>query len=310
MLDNTSLTLDKVSFRYKKGELVLSKIECELLPGTITALIGENGCGKTTLLRLLSGITTPSFGEIRYGNKRLSHHDLIQYKKKMGFMPEQLTLYPEDKVYKVLEFLSVLRNQKTTHQQIDRVLKKVGLLAHKNKKVEALSKGLKQRLNFAQAIIHKPKIAIFDEPSNGFDYLGIDIFYNTLKELAEAGAIIILTSHILSELWGRVDYILVMKNGSIVNKVPARFDHASHAAHTSHKLLFLQLNQDIDDTLFSKLSNLSSHIVRLKSDTIKAHVQVADVVEILSIITEKNQKIIDFQVDSLDIQMILRGGKQ
>jgi Cu-processing system ATP-binding protein len=305
MLTNKGLILKDISFSYKEGVQVLQNINVHLHPSTITALVGENGCGKTTLLRILSGMTKPTSGEFLFDGCLITEKSLEQYKLGLGYMPEQLTLYPDEKVYNVLQFFSVLRQQKKTKDELLNILDLVGLLAHKNKKVSALSKGLKQRLNFAQAIIHEPKVAIFDEPSNGFDYIGVDIFYKTIKKLSESGAVVIMTSHLFSELWGKVDNILFLKYGKIENIFAAKFGAVKEA---SNKILFLRLDEIVGDEFFSKASSLFPNLLRLDIDTLKAELSIEQILSLLSIVKEFKLNIRDLQVDSMDIELMLKRG--
>lgn len=220
MMNNASLCLDNVSFAYKNTANILNSLTLTLRQGTITALVGENGCGKTTLIKLLTGINIPTKGRLSYKGLALTQ---LAYRQQLGYMPENLVLYPQEKVCDVLTYLTRLRQ---LNVDIEPTLKQVGLFLHKDKKVSALSKGLKQRLNLAQAIIHQPNIAIFDEPSNGFDYLGVSMFYDIIRKLAKQGAIIIITSHLFAELVGNVDQFLLLNKGRIQKTIPG--DQAVH----------------------------------------------------------------------------------
>ena len=208
------LTIDNVTFAYKKNNPVLKGINLSFEEGKITALLGNNGCGKTTLLRILAGITTADSGSFSYDGLNIDKHTVIEYKRNIGYMPEMLQLYPSMVAYKALAFFAKLRN--CPKERVMETIKKVGLIDHYKKTVQSLSKGLKQRLNLAQAIISNPSIIIFDEPSNGFDCAGVQNFYLILKELANKGAIVIITTHLFSDLFSRVDNIAIMGEGKII----------------------------------------------------------------------------------------------
>ena len=296
------LRLDNLSFVYKNGTEVLKNIQIELFPGTITALVGENGCGKTTLFRILSGMTPPTNGDVIFDGIKIQNN-LKEYKQSLGYMPEQLTLYPEERVDRVLEYFASLRNFKLSKTRLNTLLNDVGLEVHRHKKISSLSKGLKQRVNFAQAIVHNPKIAIFDEPSNGFDYIGVDVYYKVIHTLSQSGAIIIMTSHLFSELWGKVDQILFLKSGEIKRKIQAKFGNLNYQ---SNKILFLRIKKSHKDKFNQVLSRILPNI-QFNDDTLRVELIISDILRILSLINEYKIQILDIQIDSMDIELMLKG---
>ena len=303
MNSNTNLKLTNLSFSYKNGIEVLQNINMDLKAGTITALVGENGCGKTTLFRILSGMTSQSSGDIFFEGNKVLNSNIINYKKNLGYMPEQLTLYPEERVDKVIEYFALLRNFKLSQEKLTSILDLVGLTEHRYKKISALSKGLKQRVNFAQSIVHNPKISIFDEPSNGFDYIGVEIYYKVINKLAQTGTIVIMTSHLFSELWGKVDKILFLKSGQIKHEIQAKFCNLNYA---SKKVLFLRVD-DQDKDKFNKILEEKYPNIFLSDTTLKAELSISHILNILSLVEQYKIKLSDIQIDSMDIQLMLKG---
>jgi Cu-processing system ATP-binding protein len=303
MNSNTNLKLTNLSFSYKNGIEVLQNINMDLKAGTITALVGENGCGKTTLFRILSGMTSQSSGDIFFEGNKVLNSNIINYKKNLGYMPEQLTLYPEERVDKVIEYFALLRNFKLSQEKLTSILDLVGLTEHRYKKISALSKGLKQRVNFAQSIVHNPKISIFDEPSNGFDYIGVEIYYKVINKLAQTGTIVIMTSHLFSELWGKVDKILFLKSGQIKHEIQAKFGNLNYA---SKKVLFLRVD-DQDKDKFNKILEEKYPNIFLSDTTLKAELSISHILNILSLVEQYKIKLSDIQIDSMDIQLMLKG---
>ena len=208
MINKPTLAVNNLTFAYNRKVPILNGINLMFEPGKITALLGINGSGKTTLLRILAGITHANSGEIIYGKLDVNKNNVLEYKGYISYMPELLQLYPNMTTYNVLAFLAQLKN--CSKQEVMQTFKKVGLETDYQKKVQSLSKGLKQRLNLAQALLGKPKIIICDEPSNGFDCDGVKIFYSLLRELADQGAIVIITTHLFSELFSHVDNIPIL----------------------------------------------------------------------------------------------------
>lgn len=214
MVNSNFINLIDLSFFYKKDCFILKNLNAKILSGKITALLGINGSGKTTLFKILTGLYKQTSGSFFYNDININASTLSFYKSFLGFMPEFLQLYKEMSVREVLKFLSDLKGGKNV--DFDSILSTVFLLEHCDKKVKNLSKGMKQRLNLAQAIIGNPKIVLFDEPSNGFDCSSITMFYNVLRKLADNGAIVLLSSHHLTEIYGNVDKVLILSGGTII----------------------------------------------------------------------------------------------
>ncbi len=144
--------LDSVSFSIQKGEVV--------------GLLGPNGAGKSTLMKSVTGAIIPDLGEIEVDEFSVLHQPL-ETKKRIGFLPENNPLYYEMYVREYLKFVADIRNEKK--ERIEEVIEKVGLTPESHKKIGQLSKGYKQRVGLAQAILSNPEILILDEPTNGLD---------------------------------------------------------------------------------------------------------------------------------------------
>ncbi|QQG46857.1 MAG: ABC transporter ATP-binding protein [Candidatus Azosocius agrarius] len=213
MISN-SLFLNNLNFSYKVNKNILDNLNITFQSGKITALLGINGSGKTTLLKILCGIIRHYSGTIVFNNNIINDSNFIEYKKLVGYMPELLQLYSNMTVIEVLEYLSILKNKFISFNVVD-ILIKVGLEEHYKKKVKELSKGMKQKLNLAQAIVNNPKIVLFDEPSNGFDCNSILMFYRILRQLSDNGSIVILSTHHVNEIYSNVDNVVVLSHGKI-----------------------------------------------------------------------------------------------
>lgn len=177
-----------------------------------TGLFGHNGAGKTTLIRLIFGISNPSKGKITIDGSDINDLD----KTKIGYMPEV------DKTANVLTPCEILRNHcaifriKNAKEKITETLTKVGLLASKNKKSAALSKGMGRRLAFAQAIIHEPQFLVLDEPFSGLDPLGRADMHTWITEQKDRNTTIILCSHELKEAYSLCDEYNILRKGNLV----------------------------------------------------------------------------------------------
>jgi len=256
MVKINCLKLDNVDFSYKKGNYVLKDLNIKFLGGKITALLGINGSGKTTLFKILTGIYKPQNGFFSYNDKLITNENIISYKSVLGFMPEYLQLYKNMVVKDVLQLLGSLKGYENF--DLEGVLDTVFLLEHSNKKVKALSKGMKQRLNLAQAIIGDPKIILFDEPSNGFDCSSITMFYGILRRIVSKGSIVLLSSHHLTEVYGNVDKVLILSNGSIIKELDIDFFDSDDSLLCRE--VFILLDRKINYTIFSFLNKMFSGI--------------------------------------------------
>mgnify|MGYP001562218724 FL=1 len=212
---NNFLSLNNIYFSYKvNSNVVLNDVNVSFQGGKVTALLGINGSGKTTLLKILCGIIKNYDGSIIFNNKIIDNINFIKYKKVVGYMPEFLQFYPDMKVIEVLRYFNFLKGNFDNSTIVD-ILITVGLKNHYEKKVKELSKGMKQKLNLAQAIVNNPSIVLFDEPSNGFDCDSILMFYRILKRLANNGSIVILSTHHISEVYNNVDNVVILSHGKI-----------------------------------------------------------------------------------------------
>ena len=205
------LEIKNVSKRFKEKQ-VLKEVSLELKPNEICALLGPNGAGKSTLIKVLAGLVIPDSGEILLdGNVKKTNQDI-------GFMIEGPAFYDNLTVEKNLTALAqFFVNVKA--EDIDSVLKLVGLIPHKKVLYKNLSLGMKQRLYFAYALMGKPKILILDEPFNGIDPISIKLFEDIIKAYAEAGNIVMISGHGIKELESICTSAYIINQGKIVSHI-------------------------------------------------------------------------------------------
>lgn len=197
----------------KFGEVTaVNDLTLKVPKGSIYGFIGPNGSGKTTTIRMIMNILYPDNGEIAIMGKQHigSSHDNI------GYLPEERGLYKKMKVRELLQFYGQLRKTSNLNQQIDFWLKKFDLESWGNKKVEALSKGMSQKIQFITTIIHNPEIVILDEPFSGLDPVNADIVKSAILDLREKGATIIFSTHDMSMAERMCDYIFMIYKGKKV----------------------------------------------------------------------------------------------
>lgn len=198
------------------GTTVLKSINFEVKRGEIVGLLGINGAGKTTFLKLLAGFLEPTDGSVNVFSfcPWILRHEVL---KRLGLLIETPVFYDHVSAYENLEIhLEYLNEEKNTDKAcINDALELVGLSNTKNKPVSKFSLGMKQRLGIARAIIHKPDILLLDEPINGLDPIYIKDIRNLLFNLQGAGTTIILSSHILGEILQTAERLVVISAGAL-----------------------------------------------------------------------------------------------
>lgn len=181
--------------------------------GELFGLIGHNGAGKTTLFRMMLGLLPETSGEIRIGGQAVRGGAFREVRRTIGYLPESLALYDNLSGLETLHFFARLKG--VDRSTCPDLLGRVGLAEAASKRVRNYSKGMRQRLGFAQALLGSPRLLFLDEPTNGLDPQGILDFYRMLAELRQGGVTVVLTSHILAEIQQRVDRLALMRNGRI-----------------------------------------------------------------------------------------------
>lgn len=195
---------------------IIDDVSLSLYPGQITGFLGPNGAGKTTTIRMMVGLMKRTSGEILIDGKPLSE-DFEEGLSKVGVIVENPEMYKFMSGYKnLLHFARMQKN--ISNERIDEVVRQVGLEQRINEKVSTYSLGMRQRLGLAQALLHRPKFLILDEPTNGLDPAGIREFREHLRVIAETeGVSVFVSSHMLSEIELMCDRIAVIQNGRLVD---------------------------------------------------------------------------------------------
>lgn len=194
----------------------LKNISFEIPSGEIVGFLGQNGAGKTTLMRILTAYLPPSSGEAFICGENILSHP-VGIRRKIGYLPENPPLYPTMTVKNYLRFAARLKDVSVKYEkaQVDHVLSECHLLEVKDHLIATLSKGYKQRVGIAQAIIHEPEVIILDEPTNGLDPVQIQHVRQLIRRL-ESKRTVIISTHILSEIEQLAQRVLILKKGEIV----------------------------------------------------------------------------------------------
>jgi ABC-2 type transport system ATP-binding protein len=223
--NSKAVEVSKVSKRF--GDVEAAKdISFEVESGEIFGLIGPNGAGKTTVIRMLMEIIKPDSGDVRILGEPLQEAT----KNIIGYLPEERGLYKKLTVVDTLSYLAALKGTSgsATRQRATMLLERTGMLPHQHKKVEELSKGMAQLIQFIATILHDPQLVILDEPFYGLDPVNTRLLKDMVSELRKQGKTIILSTHMMNEVEELCDRILMINKGQSVlygnlSEIKARF---------------------------------------------------------------------------------------
>jgi ABC-2 type transport system ATP-binding protein len=186
----------------------------EVGKGEVLGFLGPNGAGKTTVMRVLTGYMPPSEGVVKVAGFDVFEQSL-EVRRRIGYLPETVPLYPEMSIRGYLEYIASLRHVSDKSDKVDWALDKVQLADKADRAIRKLSKGMRQRVGIAQAILHTPEVLILDEPTIGLDPSQIVEVRNLIKELGKEHTII-LSTHILSEVEQTCSRVLIINKGRLV----------------------------------------------------------------------------------------------
>ncbi|CUK20785.1 Daunorubicin/doxorubicin resistance ATP-binding protein DrrA [Achromobacter xylosoxidans] len=193
------------------AQRAIDGLDLQLREGECVALAGHNGAGKSTLIKLVLGLIRPTHGRVTLFGEDAHSRAAARLRDRIGYLPETVALHPSLTGVETLAFYARLKRRSLSGNPA--LLEKVGIAGAAHRRVGGYSKGMRQRLALAQALLGEPRVLLFDEPTTGLDPASRLMFYEIVHELRSAGATILLSTHALSELAGHADRIVVMKAG-------------------------------------------------------------------------------------------------
>lgn len=210
MIEITNLTKNFGS------NVVLDKINFSVKQGEILGFLGPNGAGKTTTMKIIASFWSPTSGNVKIDGKNVCKNSL-KTRLKIGYLPENAPLYEDMLVREYLKFTADIRNITNVKKRLEEISVLCGLSSVMNKLIDELSKGYRQRVALAQAIIHNPDVLILDEPTTGLDPNQIVEIRDLIKKIGREKTVIFST-HILSEVSATCDRVIIVNNGKIVGE--------------------------------------------------------------------------------------------
>ena len=223
----------------------LNDVSISVKQGSIFGLLGPNGAGKTTLIRIINQITAPDQGEVFLHGRRMTADDV----SKIGYLPEERGLYNKMKIGDQVLYLARLKgmSQRDAMKGLKYWFEKFDIVAWWDKKVEELSKGMQQKVQFITTVVHNPSLLIFDEPFSGFDPINANLIKKEILELRDKGATIIFSTHNMGTVEDLCDHI------ALINKSKKILDGPIHEVKQAYKSNIFEVSYNGD---FSKIESL------------------------------------------------------
>jgi len=202
--------LDNVAKRYGDTH-VIDAANLSVAPGECLVLIGHNGSGKTTLMKLLLGLIRPSAGKVRVFGEDPASHSSVAGRRSVGYLPESIVFDPAMSGRELLNFYAALKGENS--RRCEALLERVGIVDAAGRRLGTWSKGMRQRLGLAQAMLGDPRLLLLDEPTSGLDPSLRKTFYEIVDSLLADGATVLISSHSLNEVERHADRVGIIKQG-------------------------------------------------------------------------------------------------
>jgi len=249
-----SIVVDGVS-KYYGEQKALDNISFGVRTGEIVGFIGPNGAGKSTMMKIITGFITASSGNVSVNGIPVEG-DNLEVKKQIGYLPENNPLYPEMYIREYLGFVgSIYKSGISVEKQIDYIIALTGLAPEQNKKIGSLSKGYRQRVGLAQALIHNPAVLILDEATTGLDPNQIIEIRNLIKEAGKEKTVM-LSTHIMQEVEAICDRVIIIDKGRIV--ADEEKSNIYSKIKGSKQVIQVEFDKDTLDSSLSEITNVKS----------------------------------------------------
>ena len=295
-----SITVKNLTKIYGEQKAV-NDISFSIEQGEIVGFLGPNGAGKSTTMKMITGYLQPSNGDINVNGIDVKKEPL-QVKKKIGYLPESNALYYDMYVREYLSFIADVHSIGSKQSAINKVIDQVGLTLESKKRLGQLSKGYKQRVGLAAALIHNPEVLILDEPTSGLDPNQIVEIRNVIKEQGK-DKLVLFSSHILQEVEAICDRVIIINKGKIVAD-----DKLSNLQQRSvTNFVRVQFKESIAAELIERLTGVK-RLNNIDSKTWTIETNDPDIVrrELKKMETENNLDIVSLQSENQSLEEVFR----
>ncbi len=290
-MSDLSFAVDDVVKQYPRHR-ALDGITFTVPAGACVALLGHNGAGKTTLMKLLLGLTRPTAGSVRVLGKDPADAP-PRFRRQIGFLPENVIFYDELTGIDTLCYFARLKGESPTGCAA--LLERVGLAEAATRRVKSYSKGMRQRLGLAQALLGNPRLLLLDEPTTGLDPLLRQEFYRMVQTLRSSGVTVLLSSHVLTELEARTDQAIILRHGRVA--ASGTLDELRQRANLPVRF---RVETSAPETVWSQLADLS--LSRVAPETLEVVCAVTEKMAVLRRIAALGDVVrdLEIQLPSLD----------
>jgi ABC-2 type transport system ATP-binding protein len=280
--------INNISFKVDKGEIV--------------GFLGPNGAGKSTTMKIITGYLSKDGGEALVSGINVSS-DPLATKKKIGYLPEANPLYYDMYVREYLGFIAELHKVENRKSKIENVIGLTGLTAESKKKIGQLSKGYKQRVGLAAALIHDPEVLILDEPTSGLDPNQIVEIREVIKRQGK-NKTVLFSTHILQEVEAICDRVIIINKGEIV--ADDKLSNLQKGSKNKH-VVIVKFKEAVDKNLLERINDVSN-VDELQTSSFKLQTNNPEVVkkQLLELAVQNNLNIISLQSESQSLEEIFR----
>ena len=296
-----SIKVTNLSKNYGAQKAV-SNISFSIGKGEIVGFLGPNGAGKSTTMKIITGYLAGDGGEVEVCDEKVDTNSLST-KKKIGYLPEANPLYFDMYVREYLEFVAGIHHIENPKNKIEETIKIVGLTIEANKKIGQLSKGYKQRVGLAAALIHDPEVLILDEPTSGLDPNQIVEIREVIKTLGQ-NKTVLFSSHILQEVQAICDRVIIINKGNIVaDDTLSNLQKGKDGEH----IVLIQFKEKVPMEILERLNDFTS-IEQVEISNYKIHTVNPESVrrQLLEMSLKNNLNIVSLQSESNTLEEVFR----
>lgn len=237
-------------FKYYGDQAAVKDVSFKVNSGEIVGFLGPNGAGKSTTMKVITGYIEASSGEVKVCGLPVTVNSL-DTRQKIGYLPENNPLYLDMYVKEYLTFVGKIYKVPNVKERVEEMIKKVGLEVEQNKKIGALSKGYRQRVGLAQAIIHNPEVLILDEPTSGLDPNQLAEIRELIKSIGKEKTVM-LSTHIMQEVEAICDRVIIINKGEIVADDKA----GELQMKSSNKTVYAEFEGSVSKSLLKKIEGV------------------------------------------------------
>ncbi|RLA19398.1 MAG: ABC transporter ATP-binding protein [Gammaproteobacteria bacterium] len=291
MVDSSLITVTNVVKRYR-SETVLKGIDLNIGAGECVVLVGHNGAGKTTLMKLILGLIKPTEGAISVLGFDPSKDRARLLRKGLGYLPERVAFYESMTGLEVLRFYARLKSEPIAG--CDEILESVGLFDAKERPVQTYSKGMKQRLGLAQALLGDPQFLLLDEPTSGLDPVVRRQVYDLINRKCAEGKTAIISSHSLNEVESQADHVVIMNEGEVIVSGSMESLYEQSGLPT---IITLSVQEENKDRVLEQINGLTSSI-SVKDSKIEISCSQKDKMTVLQAVMSLDNGVDDIQISA------------